>query len=177
MFDKPYDYHFINKVETGLPDPISKEFYRFKAKRRTYFVTLELYSFGITAIKYCDIKNKNSRRAYEKIFNDGDAFRVITTCIKIMWDYRKKNPKTSFAFYAVPRFAPKKETRVRLNIYRYGMINIFKKNEFDHYQDVDNAIYLMLHNSMSMVSQDEIIRKLEEYLLSHHDIIFTPIPH
>ena len=63
-----------------LIDSASKINYRFKAKYRTYFVTLEIFNSGIVAIKYCDRKDIGAHNAYEKIFNDGDAFKVVTTC-------------------------------------------------------------------------------------------------
>ena len=173
MFNNPYPYQLINERGTGIENPHRITSYRFTAKHRTYFVTIEQYSIGIVAVKYCDIKGKGGKRAYEKIFNDGDGFRVITTCMRIMWDWWQKNPITNFAFYAVPRNIPQKESKIRLNIYRYGMINLFKRKDFKHYQDRENSIYLMLHKKQT--APEKILKELEKYLLDNHGVIFTPV--
>src|SRR4051794_37965536 len=148
MFDKPYSFQKLRNAETLLPDPVRRLHYRFKAKFRTYFVTLEVFSYGIVAIKYCDVKDKNAHNAYKKIFNEGDAFRTITTCLHIMLEYWRQNPLVSFAFYAVPREL--KETlveqkkmskkdaekftrryqQVRFIIYEYAMLNLFPPQKF-----------------------------------------------
>jgi len=105
MFDKPYAYQKVTQQECVGPEPVNKIYYRFKTPHRKYFVTIEVFPFRMAAIKYCDLKDKGARNAYKKIFNDGDAFRVITTCLYIMRDYWRENPAISFAFYAMPRDA------------------------------------------------------------------------
>src|SRR4051794_28467631 len=123
MFDSPYPFQYLGKKETLLKDPVFKVNYRFQAKFRRYFVTVEIFNSGIAAVKYCDAKDIGAHNAYKKIFNDGDAFRVITTCLFIMLDYWKKNPATSFAFYAVPR--EWKETLLEEKILAEEQINSF----------------------------------------------------
>jgi hypothetical protein len=103
MFDSPYSFDYLGAKDTLAPNPIKVIQYRFKAKYRRYLVTLEVFSYGVVAIKYCDVKDKDASNRFDKIFNDNDAFRVISTCLFIMLDYWKKHPATTFAFYAVPR--------------------------------------------------------------------------
>ena len=66
MFDKPYQFQFLGYRKAFLTEPSQKIHYRFKAQHRTYFVTLEIFSYGIAAIKYCDVKDKESKKAYNK---------------------------------------------------------------------------------------------------------------
>ncbi|MEJ0104382.1 MAG: hypothetical protein WDO19_18245 [Bacteroidota bacterium] len=66
-----YPFTKITSKETGLPDPVRVTLYRFKAKRRIYLVTIEEYSFGVHAIKYCGMKDRNNKNAYRLIYNDG----------------------------------------------------------------------------------------------------------
>jgi hypothetical protein len=181
MFDKPYPFQPLGKRETFIAEPTQRTHYRFKASYRTYFVTLEIFSYGVAAIKYCDVKDKDSKNAYKKIFNDGDAFRVITTCLYIMLDYWKKNPNTSFAFYSVPRELQNTlliediknlevYKKVRFRIYKYAMINLFSPTYFTQLTDEKNCIYLLLNKNQQ--NQKLTLTKMGEYLLNNYSLIF-----
>ena len=191
MFDSPYAFQKVSVNETLMPDPIKKIHYRFKAAYRRYFVTLEVYSFNVVAIKYCDIKDKNSGNAYKKIFNDYDAFRVITTCLHIMLDHWKENPAVTFAFYAVSReltqtiiqekditvqeaqaFADEYK-RVRFRIYQYAMINLFPPAKFIQLRDSKNCLYMLFNKKQK--KPKTTIKKLGQYLLDNYDMIFEPM--
>jgi len=191
MFDAPYSFQKIAECKTLLADPVKKLHYKFAAKHRRYFVTIEIFSFNLAVIKYCDVKDKDARHAYKKIFNDGDAFKVITTCLYIMLDHWKKYPTTSFAFYAVPRglsaslinnlslAAEEREKfisrykNIRFNIYQYAMVNLFPPKYFTQLRDPVNSLYLLLNNEVRKLKI--FLKHLEAYLLKQHDIIFEPV--
>jgi hypothetical protein len=181
MFDKPYQFQFLGNRKTFLTEPQKKIHYTFKAKHRTYFVTLEIFSYGIAAIKYCDVKDKESKNSYKKIFNDGDSFRVITTCLHIMLDYWQQNPNTSFAFYAVPRelkntllIQDAKRSliykKIRFRIYRYAMINLFAPKYFTQLTDNKNCLYVLLNKKQK--KPKTTIKKMGSYLLDNYNLIF-----
>jgi hypothetical protein len=188
MFDSPYNFQKVAVNETLATNPTKKIYFKFKAKHRTYFVTLEVYSFDIVAIKYCDVKDKDSKNAYRKIFNDHDGFRVITTCLYIMLDYWKTNPTVTFAFYAVPRDFNKekfnkkfikeideqlfieKYKKVRFNIYRYAMVNLFPPQNFVQLRDTKNCLYILLNKKQK--KPKTTIDILGKYLLANYDMIF-----
>ena len=151
MFDQIYEFNSLGKTETLLKNPTHKHNYRFKAKYRDYHVIVEYYEFNFVAIKYCDRKDiKSPKTAYNKIFNDGDAIKVISTCIHIMFEVWKANKNLSFVFYAVPRdiIPPKKildkeflesYKRTRFKIYKYAMLNMFPPANFTHIDDYNNC--------------------------------------
>ena len=165
-------------------------FYKFRAKNRTYLVTLEFYSFHLVAIKYCDVKDKNSKNGYNKIFNDCDAFRVIGTCFHIMFDYWRKYQNVNFVFHAslreikadllLKKAIPEekisefieKYRRGRYIFYRYGMVNLFSYEYFTQVTDRVNCIYALINKTNTDLG--EIIEPLKEYLLKKHEIIFDP---
>ena len=188
MFDNPYHFQYLGKKDTLIKDPIKRINYRFKAKFRSYFVTLEVFSTGIVAIKYCDVKDIGAHNAYKKIFNDGDAFRVITTCLFIMLHYWQSTPITSFAFYAVPRewkaalLEEKTLTeeqldhfiteykKARFSIYNYAMLNLFPPKNFIPIRDTNNSIYILLNKRQPRPKAT--VKALGKYLLEHHNLIF-----
>jgi hypothetical protein len=190
MFNAPYPFCSLGKSDTNEKNPYKRMHYKFYAKHRTYLVTLEFYSFHLVAIKYCDVKDKHSRKAYSKIFNDDDAFRVIGTCFHIMYKYWRSNKNVNFVFYAslrdiahellikksiepekVPEFLEKYK-RARYSIYRYGMVNLFSYEYFTPITDKKNCIYVLINKNHPKAS--DIIDPLTDYLLKNHDIIFDP---
>lgn len=190
MFDSPYAFCSLGKSDTHLSDPYKKIYYKFYAKHRTYLVTLEFYSFQLVAIKYCDVKDKNNPRAYHKIFNDGDAPRVIGTCFYIMLQFWRKNRNVNFVFYAslrdmsnevierkvidpikLPDFIASFK-RSRYSIYRYGMLNLFSYEHFTQYSDRENCIYVLMNKNEK--APDQVIDQLKSFLAQHHNVLFEP---
>ena len=190
MFNSPYPYSSLGKADTNEKNPHKRMYYKFRAKHRTYLVTLEFYSFNLVAIKYCDLKEKDSKKAYHKIYNDRDAFRVIGTCFHIMHQYWQKDNNVNFVFYAslreianelldkktvseseVPKFIEAYK-RTRYRIYRYGMVNLFSYEYFTPYEDRANCIYALVNKNEN--NAPAIINELTAYLLKNHNIIFNP---
>ena len=184
MLDTPYEFNKVN-IDSFSVDPITKINYHFIAKARKYFVTFEFFSFDIIAVKFRDNKDKGSRGAYSKIFNDHDAFRVIGTCIHIMAQVWKEHPSASFAFHAIPRIDTNPKTkrkhtkkseeeylRSRYNIYTYGMVNYFPAEKFKHIRDRNNSLYVLLNqkNGNAQLCLD----KLSQYLIANTDVVFDP---
>lgn len=189
MFNTPYPFISLGEHCTLEADPVKRFQYKFQARHRKYLVTIELFSFGLAAIKYCDVKDKNDKkRAYRKIFNEGDSFRIITTCLFIMLDFWKKNPSISFAFYAVPRepdenilqkeFKSERRRqvfiqeykRVRFKIYEYAMLNLSPPQNFIQTRDVNNSIYLLVNKAQRNVNS--IVLQVAKYLYDNQNLIF-----
>lgn len=63
MFDDPYPFVKVNVDTTALANPVKRVNYRFQAKNRKYFVTLEYFSFNIIAVKFRDNKDKTQSKA------------------------------------------------------------------------------------------------------------------
>lgn len=189
MFDSPYPFINLGNAAIIGDNPIRKFIYKFKAASRIYLVTIELFSFNVAAIKYCDRADMNNKKnGYKRIFNDGDAHRVITTCLRIMLDFWRRHPAVSFAFYAVPRdLTPEIRGRnfsseimhqrfleryrqVRFLIYRYAMVNLFSPNDFLQMQDSANSIYVLANRSERNISA--LVWQLSIYLYEKEKLIF-----
>ncbi|HEX8356363.1 MAG TPA: hypothetical protein VF610_03085, partial [Segetibacter sp.] len=161
-----------------------------KAKFRTYFVRVEHLSVGLVAIKYCDVKDVNSKNAYKKVFNDYDGAKVIASCVKIMHNLWKNDKNISFGFYAVPRDieinsinVKRRESlnneeyleryiRTRFNVYEHAMINLFPPATFWHIRDYKNCIYILLNKNTK--ASTKRTKRIAEFLLKFHNLIFEP---
>jgi hypothetical protein len=167
-----YPFKQINVQETGLGDPLRISLYRFKAKRRIYLVTIEEYSFGVHAIKYCGMKDRKNKNAYRIVYNDDDGIRVISTCLKIMRTLWQANPEISFAFYAVPKPAGLKNSQARYGIYEYAMTNLFPASHFRHYKDRQHLLYVLLNKKHK--KKKATIKAIGQFLLAEYEMIFEP---
>ncbi len=151
---------------------------------------MEVYSFNLMAIKYCDVKDKGSGKACHKIFNDSDAIKVIGTCFHIMWKHWQKDNSVNFVFHASLRHMTEEilskkaipiallppflenYRRAQYQIYRYGMLNLFSYEHFIPFSDKINCVYVLINRNQQ--NPYEIIDKLTSFLLEHHDILFDP---
>lgn len=192
MFDTEscYTTQFLGKKQRFEEHLTHLSEYRFKAKCRTYFVSVEHLTAGLVAIKYCDVKDLGSKNAYKKIFNDHDGGKVIASCIKIMHNLWKHEKNINFGFYAIPRdididaINPKRHAslsddkyrekfvRARFNIYEHAMINLFPPASFWHVRDYKNCLYFLLNKDTK--SPNKKLGKIVEFLLKFHNIIFEP---
>ena len=189
MFDNPYRFVNLGSNHTGAVNPVKRYIYKFRARHRIYLVTLEVFSFNVAAIKYCDRRDHNNKKsAYRKIFNDGDAFRVISTCLYIMLDFWRNYPSVSFVFYAVPRDIDKtihqknfeNETlrqkfiqeykNARFKIYEYAMLNLFPPQSFIQTRDTATSIYLLVNRRLRNVNA--IVLQVARYLFEREKLIF-----
>jgi hypothetical protein len=155
-----------------LSDPSRITLYGFKAKHRIYLVTIEEYSFGVHAIKYCGMRDRNNKKAYKIIYNDQDSIRVISTCLRIILKLWRNNPEISFAFYAVPKPIGYRNERARYDIFENAMVNLFPTYAFKHYHDKRNSIYVLLNNAMKR--KKNAIEIIGKFLLSEYEMIFEP---
>lgn len=190
MFDKPYPFEYLGLRETLMPNPVQKVLYRFNGEKRRYLVTFEVYSFGVVAVKYCGLKDQNAANRFERIYNDNDAFRVITTCLYVMLDYWRRHNDVTFAFYAVPRkfddtvMREKNLTgrklknfterfkKVRFAIYDYAMLNLFPPSAFILLRDSENAVYLLMNKKENRPKT--IITEFSMFLFDNYEMIFDP---
>lgn len=177
FFEDPSYYPFeqVNIEDTSLRDPIRIIHFRFQAKKRKYLVTVQCFSFGVHAIKYCGLKDRNKGNAYSIIYNDGDGIKVISTCLQIMLLLWKRDPNISFGFYAVPRVDPspkKKNRKSRFNIYEKAMLNLFSPDDFRQYNDPRSMVYILLNKNVP--NKRSVISQIGKYLLSEFDMIFKP---
>lgn len=177
FFEKPscYSFEHVNIESSSLAEPVRKHNFRFQAKKRKYLVTVEEYSFGVHAIKYCGLKEKGRGNAYSIIYNDGDGVKVISTCLQIMLYMWQRNPNISFGFYAVPRVDPspkKKNRKSRFNIYEKAMLNLFSPDYFRQYNDPRSLVYILLNNNVP--NKRSVITQIGKYLLSEYKMIFEP---
>ena len=88
-----------------------------------------------------------------KIFNDGDAFRVITTCLFIMLSYWRASCSNLCILCELQENLNSKSSKdgilhysnTRFRIYQYAMLNLFPPAKFIQLRDSANCLYVLLN--------------------------------
>ncbi len=181
MLDSPYSFSYLGRKETGRRDHTHFAHYSFRGKERKFLVTLDTHNFGVVEFRYCATKDKESRSAYSKIYNDNDGIRIISTCFNIIFDYWRRFPDSSFWFYAMPRNipvgldlknrSPEGYLSARFKIYSYFVENVFSPDDFTFAYDSRALIYILINKKKDTLS---VLTEFSNFLLSNHSKIFDP---
>jgi hypothetical protein len=61
---------------------VCTHYYTFRTrKNRRYVIEAEQYQHHVYVLKFCPLAYKNSANRFKLLFNDGDAFRILSTCM------------------------------------------------------------------------------------------------
>lgn len=105
------------------------------------------------AIKFYWKAVEKSKKRYSLLTNDYEPRRIIRSCIEVMLEYIRKNPRISFGFLASDDLeedinGKKLEEGIgnrRFRFYRNLMLNLFGPESFYQVSDINNNLYLMLN--------------------------------
>ena len=143
-----------------------REVYRFKTRfNRVYFIIVEIFEMNIYAIKFHLRIHKDLPNKYKIEINDGDAFRIFSTCIKMAEIILKSNPEASFGFIGQNSDGESTHLTQRYRIYNQLAKRYFDPKKFNHHKDEINSIYFLENKKNRTVDIDKINRLLNQYYI------------
>lgn len=157
MFDSGYPCVNLGKDHNNPfidpPDFLYTCRHRFVTERKdVYLVEVKCFQPSIYIVEFYLRKDRFSRKRekYGKITNRGNAFKVISTCFKVMASVFQQDRLASFAFIGAASTTPfmeenEMETQ-RFRIYRYASLNLFDEILFEQLQNAEKSGYLILNN-------------------------------
>ena len=181
-----YKYKFITKINKGAEYPVRLLFYKFKSTKtkKTYHVHVEIHPYNFFGIKFFLKDHKNEKDKFCISTNLNEPRPVIYTCINIMLDILKDNPRATFGFIGsrtkkqiIWIGKEKKIVRVkeeleentkRLRVYRMILLTFIKQDVFEHIIDEEKSTYI-LANKKSIKDDNELLNKIENYFVSNFD--------
>lgn len=114
------------------------------------------------AIKFYLKSHKDSKKRYNLLVNDGDAFRVLSTCLNIIIDILEKQPFASFGFIGAPTSEEQaKQIEVnnkRFRVYRQIAQNRFSTKHFEHAMNSEKSTYIILNKQNK---ESKLLTKIE----------------
>ena len=92
--------------------------YTFRTrKNRRYVVEAEQYQHHVYVLKYYPLALKASPNRFKLLVNDGDAFRILTTCTQIFLDICARDPSASAGFVGEALLGEGKANTKRFRVY------------------------------------------------------------
>jgi len=160
---KPYELHFFHRERVNDGLLIKRDIYRFKTRfNRVYFIEVEQYHSNIYFAKfYCRI-HKNLKNRYKLQLEDGDGFRIFSTCIDLAAHILTQDPLASFGFIGENSLGERPENTRRYRIYRTLTVRYFSPKAFIHEKDDYNSTYFII-NKKQKVDRKLIEKKFNEY--------------
>ena len=94
-----YPFHYRKGPSHKDGPLVCTHYYTFRTrKNRRYVVEAEQYQHHVYVLKYYPLALKASPNRFKLLVNDGDAFRILTTCTQIFLDICARDPLASAGF-------------------------------------------------------------------------------
>ncbi len=145
MIFSGYSYNFIQTKEIKKHS-VKEHKYSFKTRlNQRYIVNVEEYKYQLFVIKFYLKNHEHSKQKYNLLTNDGDAFRVISTCVNVILEILTLNPEASFGFIGEQSLGEEKANTKCFRIYKRVTENYFPPQKFEHAINTENSSYLILN--------------------------------
>ncbi len=108
--------------------------YTFRTrKNRRYVVDAEEYQHHTYVLKYYPLSHKSSPNKYRVLTNDGDAFRILTTCTQVFLDICRRDPLASAGFVGEALVGEGVANTKRFRVYLQTVSTFIGPNRFIHH--------------------------------------------
>jgi len=170
MFNQPFAYRKINIQDFIAQKKCIVHSFSFRGKTKRYIVVIEQYNYNVHAVKFYLQEHKFCEHKYNRLANQNECSRVITTVGAIMRDeIFKKNPYASFAFQGSNSENEQKNNTKRFRLYTRVVENLIGPVYFEHRPIPEYSAYLMINRHNASESF------IDDVLLMFNDIfVFQP---
>lgn len=163
---KPYTSSLLHReiVEDGTLK--SKDLYSFKTRlNRKYFIEIDRYVDNVYIAKFYLRIHKDKKNKYQIIVNDGDGFRILSTCIKLAHEISSEDSLASFGFIGENREGEEKNNTQRYRVYKLLSTKYFNPLKYDHIKDEVNSIYFLLNKKNISLTIQKVSLTLNSYYI------------
>lgn len=162
MLDKlrPYPLYFVQKASPVTGDAFDLSYiYKFyserteKYQRLKYIIRVEEYD-DVFAVKFYAARDRKLEKKYNRIIKAhgySGAVRVFFTCALVISELHAKFPNHSFIVSGaesdsvVDDKVEDKHCNQRFRIYRTLALQLFGREEFEHYQQKEISTYILIN--------------------------------
>lgn len=161
---KPYKVTFFHRVHRNEKTLISTDIYRFNTRfNRVYFIEVEVFENNIYIAKFYLRIHQHLKNKYKIIIDDGDGFRVLSTCISLAKQISNNDLLASFGFIGESRINESLNNTQRYRVYKLISFNNFSPKKYNHVKDEENSIYFILNKSNKKLTINKVSKRLNEY--------------
>ena len=128
----PFTYRKGPSHKDGLL--VCTHYYTFRTrKNRRYVVEAEQYQHHVYVLKFYPLAHKNSVNRFKLLLNDGDAFRILSTCMRVFADVFKRDSLSSAGFVGEASLGENRAFTKRFRIYFQAVITFVEPALFIHH--------------------------------------------
>jgi hypothetical protein len=166
-----YPFRFVKKDVEPWDGPsgflLHRLLYSFKSPKshQTYWVWVEVYRHHFYAVKFHLKAHRHSDFKYNLMTGFNEARPCIRTCMAVMQEVAKSDPKASFGFIGANRIDEPEANTKRFRVYRRFMMTNFGREEYEHYDNWEKSAYMLI-NRKELAEHpgllDEIVKGFSE---------------
>jgi len=133
--------------------------YTFRTrKNRRYVVVAEQYVHHVYVLKYYPLSYQKSPNKFKVLTNDGDAFRILSTCLRVFADIRERDPLASAGFIGESLEGEDEANTKRFRIYVQAVITFIGLRDFVHHPSVAASAYFLQNKANP---EPDLMQKVE----------------
>lgn len=113
---------------------VCTHYYTFRTrKNRRYVVQAEQYQHHVYVLKFYPLAFKNSPNRFKLLVNDGDAFRILSTCLRVFADIYRHDPLASAGFIGEALAGESQVMTKRFRVYFQSVVTFIDAADFVHH--------------------------------------------
>lgn len=161
-----YPYRFVMNELSHDEYIIRTSIYTFRSTKSNlvYLVRVEHYKMDIYIIKFYLKSNQNSPLKYNLLTNTFEPRRIINTCISILMEIFRKDPRASFGFIGANRIGENEANTKRYNVYKKIVTTYMGAETFYHHYNVDKSAYILI-NKDKLKEIPTLIQDIEQFFI------------
>lgn len=166
-----YQFRFVqNSKETNNSRLYNKRLYSFKSSKSNeiYWVWVECYDLHMYAVKFHLKRHRNSPNKYSVMTGLGEPRRIINTCVAIMLEIAKEDPRSSFGFIGSNMEGEGICNTKRFRIYKILMLTYFSDRFFQHKTNYEKSAYLLIRKS-ELANNPHLMDDIESFFTEEYE--------
>ncbi|SMB87898.1 hypothetical protein SAMN00120144_1442 [Hymenobacter roseosalivarius DSM 11622] len=139
-------YSFIYRKGPSHQDGplVCTHFYTFRTrKNRRYVVEAEQYQHHVYVLKFYPLSLKHSHNRFKLLVHDGDAFRILSTCLRVFADIIRRDPLASAGFVGEALAGEDIARTKRFRVYFQSVVTFVGTTSFRHHPMPEISAYFL----------------------------------
>ena len=170
MLSDAYPFSYLQREYPDDNGLIYVDLYHFKSAKSNlwYIVRVECYECHIYGVKFYQKNHRLSKDKYRLMSNTFEPRRIINTCINIMLEIYKNDPKASFGFIGSNSINESIKYTKRFRFYSRIAATYFSNETFTHKENIDKSTYMLINQS-SLKENPNLIDEIESFFTERYD--------
>lgn len=167
----PYKIKLLHRIYHSNDKILCKtDVYRFKTRfNRVYFIVVEAFNSNVYAIKFHLRIHQHLPNKYQFKIDDGDAFRIFSTCISMASIILENDPKASFGFIGQNSIDESIILTQRYRIYNQLAKRYFQPKNYTHHKDEKNSIYFLANKKNKTLNVKKVSESINQFYIFNND--------